>query len=578
MQKLLILLFCATLWVQATQLPTRLPIILDHKAYMILLDPQKKMLPNQTPFQFIYQFKQTPKAWVAVAQSLDNTWGYINHHGKWISKHRFDIAKGFSKDNIARVKQHKKWGFLKTDGTFLITPKFHYVTPFYQGLAAVQEKKESLYYYINTKGQKVFQQHFTHAKTFAANGLAAVATSESINAYDVTPQGVKKYQIRGKATWGYIDTTGKMVIKPQFKRTGTFNLFNIAPVRDNANNSKLINTQGEYVSDTTYEYLWRFSPSGVAWSKSKGDKPFEGYINTEGQPVWKASYHDFKGEYNNLLVKHRGNFQVFDPFGNLVIKEKSTWMDSFQDPNVSIALRKNRWGVISKESRFTPFPDDIIAPLTNNEHSVVGFIDGLVAMINDKREILYFDTTASLQYKLTHNSDNFMTLYDTNHTTIWQSTLPKQKAYPFLARGDQEFLGTQEYNTTLHTTLKTLLKAKPRKYHIPNPLYQDSSNPYDINQDVDRLKKGAIHIIAQGYVSEEAWGEYYFLNHENHLFKRYYLNSKKRITEKYGQPIYDTYNKTEWNILGKRVTLSHLNDYGDGDFYNQLILEVQQGE
>jgi hypothetical protein len=355
-----------------------------------------------------------------------------------------------------------------------------------------------------------------------------------------------------------------------------FNKFNIAKIRDSANNSRLIDTKGAFINDTSYEYLWDFSQSGMAWSTSLGEDKFEGYIDSKGKEVWKASYHDFGGEHNGLLVNKRNGFQVFDPSGKLIIEEKSTWADNFTDAEVTVALRSGKWGILTKEGSFKLFPDNIIAPLTSDTNWVFGFYDGLIPMINQDREIIYFDRKAEVQYSYRANDKAMMTLFDKDHKVIWKSNTKSIKAYPFLARGvDELFMDNKDYGEVINDTIETLLKSKTRKYYIPNPIYgSTSANPYDLTADINEIKKGAIKIIAQGYVSSEEWGQYYFIDNEGSTFSRFLGHLEKLITKKYGKPFYSKSYRVKWKVDGKILKLEKNGDSGDGDFYNQLVLEV----
>jgi len=568
---------------QKSELPLRLKIPLNNKNDTLFIERDSHKILNALQLKSLHSFIKTKDGWLAQAQNNEKKWGYINPQGKWVFKPILDKAKAFSEDNIARVYRDNKWGFVKSDGSFLIEPRFNDVSPFQQGLAAVQEQKGDDYYYINSKGEKAFQQQFCRAQVFSDIGLAAIASCPTIPVYTVSLDKVEKTTTNGKENWGYINTKGDTVIKPQYKRADTFNKFSVASIRDSANNSKLINVKGELVVDTAFEYLWGFSESGVAWSESTGEDKYTGYIDTKGKRVWEASYHDFSGEHNGLLVNHRNGFQVFDPFGKLIIKEKSTWVDTFQDSQASIARRDGKWGILSRDGSFKTFPENIIAPLTDSNGYVSGLVEGIVAMLNKDREVIYFDKNTNTQFKLAANGNNTMTLYDKNHKAIWDSGIKEQKIEATLARGVFEhFKDSDDSGEGIIKTVEQLLKSEPRKYHIPNPLYRrdgQGNDPYDLSQDIDELKKGAIKIVASTYVSEAEWGSYYFLSRdESASFRAYKKQMVSLITNKYGEPTSSKSYRTRWKIGDKVLKLESLNDSGDGDFYHQLILEVNEDE
>ena len=55
---------------------------------------------------------------------MDGKWGYIKTEGTYIIEPKFDGAWALS-DGIALVKMDGKWGYIKTDGTFLVEPQFN---------------------------------------------------------------------------------------------------------------------------------------------------------------------------------------------------------------------------------------------------------------------------------------------------------------------------------------------------------------------------------------------------------------------------------------------------------------------
>ena len=556
----------------------RLYATFTSKEIVVLLDKKTNKHIKTLDVRNFFPFRKIGNHWIAQVQTKDKKWGFMNVDGSWLVEPNLDEAKSFSEDNVTRVKKDGKWFFLKSDGKPLLQSSYNYVSPFREGLAVVQDKDDELFYYINLKGQKVFKKSFSAARVFAKNGLAAVAiTDNTISLFDVTLKSVIKSKIEGKLLWGFMNKDGRMVIKAQFPRVNSFNDFNLSSVYDKGGNNRLIKMNGKYINNKSYEYLWGFSASGVAWSKSLGKDSFTGYIDVNGKEVWKASYHDFSGEHNGLLVNERDGFQVFDPFGKLVIKEKSTWLDTFSDANVSVALRHGKWGILTKYGVFKAFSKDIIAPLTTSENWVIGFVDGLLPMINEKREIVYFDRDGVLKYSF-KNNDNNMTLYDNKAKIIWKSDIEKGKAYPFLARGVEEFFNdTNDYREEgIYKTVGKLLKSDAKKYHIPNFLYSDSSDPYKLSGDEESTKQGAIKILASGYVGENEWGSYYFLNEEGAEFYKYKQRLEEFISKKYGQPLEQSSSKVSWKISNKVLNLEIFSDYGDGDFYHMLVLEVEE--
>ncbi len=135
-----------------------------------------------------------------------------------------------------------------------------YITPdpiaaraFKNGLAAYYDRDTERYGFINTKGQFVVKPVFLDAHDFS-DGLAAV----KLPATQSNP-----------AAWGFIDTSGKMVIPAKFSiEPGNFRTGR-APVEKRNGHKVMIDKSGEVVSPEFYELSECFS-NGNAIAGNRG--------------------------------------------------------------------------------------------------------------------------------------------------------------------------------------------------------------------------------------------------------------------------------------------------------------------
>ena len=124
-----------------------------------------------------------------------------------------------------------------------VTPDPVEARPFKNGLAAYYDIDSRRYGFINTKGQFVVKPVFLDAHDFS-EGLAAV----KLPATQSNP-----------AAWGFIDTSGKMVIPAKFSiEPGNFRTGR-APVEKRNGHKVMINKAGEVVSPEFYELSECFS-------------------------------------------------------------------------------------------------------------------------------------------------------------------------------------------------------------------------------------------------------------------------------------------------------------------------------
>ena len=151
------------------------------------------------------------------AVGLDDKWGYIDKTGRFVIAAQFYSGLPFS-EHLARVKGDHKWGYIDHSGTMVISlPNDQYEELGYfheqRALADVHQadKEHSLRGYIDTTGKMVIAPQFKPVDDrdqdnpdFAWNCYYVGNFSEGLAAVTL---GEK---------WGYIDATGKMVITPQF--------------------------------------------------------------------------------------------------------------------------------------------------------------------------------------------------------------------------------------------------------------------------------------------------------------------------------------------------------------------------
>ena len=569
--------------------PLRLPVPSSkNEQFILLLDAKTHAVLDTPKFVSVTAFQKVGDALIARAKRKGGKTGYIDKNGTWLSKEIFDSARAFSEDDIARVEVDGKWGFIKADGSFLIKPSFYFVSPFRKGLAAVQLKKKGPYHYINLQAKKVFNKVFAKAGAFSENGFAPIVDNNILDPFDKL---IKKF-VRGasisKRSRGFINTQGEVVIEPRFKKIKPFNKFGVAIAKNYLGDYGLINEKGKWISKPKYEFFWDYSESGVAWVREPGYKNFEGYVDTKGKEIWKASYHDFWGESNGLLVNHRDGFQYYDPFGKLVIKDKSTWASNFSDAKAAIALRE-QWGILSRDGNFKPFDEMIVAPLTDKYDSVWGFYDGgIIPMVTKDGGIHYFDREGKVIFTFNVNDKNKLSLRNSEGKELYQQQGEPYRVHAFLAEGEHEhFRSIADAGDGILDTVEQLLHQKAKKYYIPNPIYgahgsdATESGPYKIDpDDGEEVKNGAIKIIAQTYVSPESWATYYFLiSDHSKKFWAYEKRLVETISAKYDLPLEDeNRNVHVWKINGKKLSLTYDSDSGDGDYYHQIYLEVNSAE
>ncbi len=187
------------------------------------------------------------------------------------------------------VDEQKKYGYIDHKGDFVIEPTFNYGNDFSEGFAVVSDG--SNYEVIDKNGQSIFKNEGI-IEPFK-NGLAVF-----------TDQSTYKY--------GYIDTSGNVVIKPTYLMATAFNADGNAVVSSSADALTVINKKGDLVNEIAlsadYTGLYDVKDGFAIFIKSSQDGSKLGVVSFDGQTIIPAVY-------NGISNLGNGNFAVKDPTG-----------------------------------------------------------------------------------------------------------------------------------------------------------------------------------------------------------------------------------------------------------------------
>jgi hypothetical protein len=241
---------------------------------------------------------------------------------KLIDRFGFDL-EGFN-DGLIPIRQGEKWGFLNAEGKLAIPAKYDHVTGFSNGHAIATLNKNFIV--LNTGGEEspVEGSGVLDVKEFS-EGLAPVRTAD------------KKF--------GYIDGSGKIVVKPQFESVGYF-VDGLAWAKTGDDKVGFINKTGEWVIKPQYSVGKEFDPStGLARIKN-GDA--WGYVNKEGE-LLSIKDTDTWGDFSDGLAEGKKNGKVgfYNSKGEWTIQPQFEGTRSFKN-GYAAAKKGDKWGMIDK--------------------------------------------------------------------------------------------------------------------------------------------------------------------------------------------------------------------------------------
>ncbi|OEH86453.1 hypothetical protein BHU72_13625 [Desulfuribacillus stibiiarsenatis] len=151
--------------------------------------------------------------------------------------------------------------------------------------------------YINTEGNYIIEPRYEYAMDFQCNGLAVVQV-DNLN--------------------GLIDETGNFVVEPKYSMISEF-AEQRAVVSDHQG-YKVIDETGKVYTSESYDYIDNFSEDRAVFTAKNGDGDFRnGYLNREGQVVIQPQFmtaYSFKNG-KTVVQKSENEFALIGRNGEL---------------------------------------------------------------------------------------------------------------------------------------------------------------------------------------------------------------------------------------------------------------------
>ena len=183
-------------------------------------------------------------------------YGYMNENGKMAIPYKFKKAYSFSeKDKLAHVQsKENKWGLIRTDGSYALSPKYNELKLFSEGIYAVRGLLD--WGLIDEDGNEILPPRYSEIRT----------SKEDFAAF------------KEKGKWGFINKKGEVVIAAQYDNVLDFSSGLSAAVQ----NKKVgfINKGNNLVIPMIYEDATSFAPKMCVAAVKKDGK--WGIIDKQG--------------------------------------------------------------------------------------------------------------------------------------------------------------------------------------------------------------------------------------------------------------------------------------------------------
>ena len=263
-------------------------------------------------------------------KSKDNgKWGYKDAKGAIFIEPQYDDAKTFS-EGVAVVKSGEKYGMINLQGEYVIKPEYEFGIAYHNGYYILNHeiidksgKRVEAYGMKSYNGESNFNSLYwlkgSNAVVFKKNrrcimmhldgkvikqfGLGIhFGSYEFNNGLCCIYKNLKRFGGNGlnwleryekSCSYGYIDTTGRIVLRPQFRYAYDFSE-GMASVANCIYKRGYIDTNGKWVIKPQYDYASDFC-NGMAFVFKKGS--FVGFIDYKGNCVLdltsSASFEDY---------------------------------------------------------------------------------------------------------------------------------------------------------------------------------------------------------------------------------------------------------------------------------------------
>ncbi|MBN2571704.1 MAG: WG repeat-containing protein [Ignavibacteriales bacterium] len=276
-------------------------------------------------------------------------WGFIDIIGRWFINPVFDNVGNFC-EGLAYFQIYKQnqgaYGYLDINGKIVIPQVLYSASNFSEGLAAVQKDNKKLY--IDIKGNiKIDNQTLSYPYHNFSEGLARVGHSSH---------------------YCFIDKQGNIiidlrcnVIKSINKNCGEVGDFNegLAWFQDFSSNDKngkigYIDKTGKIIIKPFHTKAYNFFEGLALVEKWEGtSEPTRRYINNDGKIIIDLAT-DFTdaGDFSNGLAFIRKNkkYGYIDKTGKIVIKPQFEWPSNFSE-GLAYVRKNGKYGFIDKSGK-----------------------------------------------------------------------------------------------------------------------------------------------------------------------------------------------------------------------------------
>ncbi len=235
-------------------------------------------------------------------------------------------------DGYLVVTENERWGCINYEGKLKIPFKYDRITDFYGGYALAGRDKE--FFVLDKEGNEF---------------KVDVAKIKEIKHFS---EGMGVIEVKG-GNWGFVDSTGKIAIEPQYDGVGYFTA-GLAWARLQNGKIGFLNKMGEWVIKPQFDAAKSFDiESGLAMVKLGYQW---GYIDTDGNfNIFNETEKTYVFSEGLAIGKKGNKIGFIDKTGQWAIEPKFKGARPFKNGYAAVEI-KNLWGIIDKNGKMVVQP------------------------------------------------------------------------------------------------------------------------------------------------------------------------------------------------------------------------------
>lgn len=275
-------------------------------------------------------------------------YGYINSDGNFIISPIFSSATNFNENKLAIVCKDNYCGVININGEYVVPPIYNSIGPFIESRAVyVQGDVMGV---IDEDGNIITKKPYTFVGNYS-DSLALVGSQTPANEY----------------LYGYIDRYGNEVIPPIYMEGSDFKN-NYALVKDRNGIYKVIDKSGAVFTTFPYKFVGNYNEDVFTFSETLGG--LIGYVDIHGRILIKPKYTSASPvEDGYMVVSTSPNY--IGSYGVITLSDHIVYPFIYDNINY---VGENRFALgLSRGNNNDIFMNNIYALGNNNGNTLTDF-------------------------------------------------------------------------------------------------------------------------------------------------------------------------------------------------------------